>query len=104
MGWQDERSKVHYTQMGDFPADSPLYREWQTYKRELPRLLAEGAEGKFALIKGDEIIGIFGDEREAERIGRERYLMQPFMAQPIREWEPFHFNYSMRICPTSPSS
>jgi hypothetical protein len=82
---QAERPKIHYTKLSPAP---PGDRELATYLREVGRLLAEEGEGKFALIKGDEVIGIFEDEREAERIGREKYLMQPFLVQPIREWEP----------------
>jgi hypothetical protein len=67
-------------------------------------LLAEGAEGKFALIKGNEIIGIFADEDEAMEMGREKYLMQPFMVQPILEWEPVVRQLGSHFpCPTSPS-
>jgi hypothetical protein len=85
---KDGKRVIHYTEVGELPRDSEIYQESQTYRRELPRLLAEGHESKFALIKGDEIIGIFVDEREAMRVGYERYLLQPFMVQPIREWEP----------------
>src|SRR5437764_13657776 len=82
------RAVAHYTEVGDLPADSPIYREFLTYRRELPRLLAEGHEGKFALIKGEEIIGLFASLDEGRRPGREQFSFQPFMVQPIREWEP----------------
>ena len=32
-----------------------LKREINTYRRELPRLLAEGEEGRVVLIKGDQV-------------------------------------------------
>ncbi len=88
MSPSDQSPKVHYTELPDHRPESPIYREWQTYKRELPRLLAEGGEGKFALIGGDEVIGVFEDEEQARRHRREQYLARPFIVQPIREWEP----------------
>jgi hypothetical protein len=98
------RPKVHYTTVGPQPPDSPIYREDQTYRREMPRLLAEGHEGKVALIKGDEIIGLFADFDEALRVGYQKYLNQPFMVQPIREWVPVIFQlFSKLACHTSPS-
>jgi hypothetical protein len=41
---------IHYTQMQDLPPDSSLFHELKTYRRELPRLLAEGLEGHYVLI------------------------------------------------------
>jgi hypothetical protein len=95
--------KIHYTEIGDLPSDHPIYLEYQTYRRALPDLLARGAEGKFALVKGDEIIGIFADEDEAFQIGYDKYLRQPFLVQPIREWEPVYRQFWSRLCRTSPS-
>jgi hypothetical protein len=78
---------IHFTQMPEPSADSPIHREAQTFRRELPRLLAEGHEGKWALIKGNEIIGLYQTLDEGYRLGRERYLLQPFIVQPVREWQ-----------------
>jgi hypothetical protein len=83
-----EPPTIHFTELKDFPADSPIREEWQTYRRELPRLLKEGLEGKFALIKREAIIGIFATLDEGVRAGRQKFLMQPFLVQPIREREP----------------
>jgi hypothetical protein len=103
--WEVEgRPKIHYTEAIPEPPESPIYQECMTFRREMPRLLAEGHEGKIALIKGDEVIGIFEDELEAEKIGREKYLMQPFMVQPILEWEPVFYMFGhFKPCHTSPS-
>jgi hypothetical protein len=79
---------IHHTQVPEPPADDPLSLEWHTYHRELPRLLREGHERKFALVKGDEIIGIFHTYEEATAIGSEMFLMQPFMVTPVLEHEP----------------
>jgi hypothetical protein len=82
------RLRIHYTQVADLPPGSALYRESQTYRRELPRLLTEGHEGKFALIKGEVLVGVFADEREAFAQGYAQFLSQGFMVQPILEYEP----------------
>jgi hypothetical protein len=36
----------------------PLEREADTYRREAERLLAEGQTGRYALIKGDDVVSI----------------------------------------------
>ncbi len=102
--WWETPLKMHYTEMLASPPDHPLYRESETYRRELPRLLAEGHEGKSVLIKGDTILGIFADYDEAMNVGRERYLMEPFLVHPILEWQPVFRQYLAKlICPTSPT-
>ena len=84
----DRLPTIHYTQLAEHPTDSPIYREMQTFRRELPRLVAEGHEGKWALIKGDEIIGLYESFDDGCRAGWERYLRQRFIVQPVREWQP----------------
>jgi hypothetical protein len=84
----DHLPTIHYTEMPEPATNSPNYRECQTFRRELPRLLAEGNEGKWALIKGDEIAGLFDTLDAAHRAGHERFLLQRFIVQPVREWQP----------------
>jgi hypothetical protein len=79
---------VHYTKLPDLPPDHTFVREWAAYVREMPRWLAEGQEGRFVLIKGDEIVGIWDTWREAADTGRERFGMVPIMVHQILEWEP----------------
>ena len=83
-----ERPAIHYTELPEANPDSPLYREWNTYRREVRRLLAEGHEGKFVLIKGEEIIGLFDTFDDGVRAGRAKYLFGAFMVKPIYEREP----------------
>lgn len=61
----------------------PLERELLTYFRELPRLLQAGAAGRHALIRGEEIVGIWDTWNEAIQIGRERYGMEPVCVKQI---------------------
>jgi hypothetical protein len=83
-----EQPTIHYTELTDLAPDSPLYREWKAYRRELPRLLVERQEGRFALFRGDDLIGIFATLDEGVRRGRQAYGFQPFLVQPIRERQP----------------
>jgi hypothetical protein len=69
-----------------FPLDRGLLalrREIATYRRELPRLLAEGQEGRYVLIKDDQLISISDTFDDACQAGHERYGLGPFLAQPI---------------------
>jgi len=65
-----------------------LYREWNFYRGDVGRLLSEGHEGRFILIKGEEVIGIWDTQAEAETIARQRYLLQPCLIHQIRSQEP----------------
>jgi hypothetical protein len=68
----------------DLNSLDPIKQEIRTYLRELPRLLADGNEGKFVLIKGDEVLSIWDTFDDAYQAGRERFpLHVAFLAQPI---------------------
>ena len=99
------RRTLHYTELPDMPTDNPLYHEWNLYRRELPRLLAEGHEGKWVLIKGDVILGLYSSDDEATRAGYDKLgLVSAMFVQQIRTEEPL-----VRVspycwpCHTSPS-
>jgi hypothetical protein len=54
--------------------------------------LLQTAEGKFALIKGDEIIGVYDADAEAIREGHKRFGNVPFLAKRIVRMEhPMNF-------------
>jgi hypothetical protein len=57
--------------------------EIATYRRELPRLVAEGHAGRFALIKGDEVVSLWDASDDAYLAGCQRFGSGPFLAQPI---------------------
>jgi hypothetical protein len=79
---------IHWTEVPDPPSDHETYRDYKAYRRETPRLLAEGHEGKFVLIKGEKIVGLFVTRGEAYRAGAERYPRQEFLVQQLLTWEP----------------
>jgi hypothetical protein len=72
----------------DVPGDSAIVTEWNYYRRMIARLLAEGHEGKWLLIKNEEIVGVWDTEAEANRIRVERFPLQPVLVKQILTREP----------------
>ena len=54
-----ERPTIHYTQIVEADIHWPLFREWNFYRREVGRFIAEGHEGEWMLIEGEEILGFW---------------------------------------------
>lgn len=79
---------IPYTELPAAQAGSPITHEWDVYRREVARLLEQGLEGKFILIKGDAIVGIWNTQDEAEEVARQRYLLQPVLIHQVRRREP----------------
>jgi hypothetical protein len=79
---------IPYTELPDAKPDSPLFEEWNYYRREVGRLLAEGQEGRFILIKGATIVGIWDTQGEAKAVAIQKYLMKPCLIHQIRSREP----------------
>lgn len=84
---QLEPATIHYTELPPSKLGEELAEEWETYRREVGRLLAEGNEGKYILIKGGEIIGIWDREKDALAKGYELFLRQSFLVHQIQECE-----------------
>jgi hypothetical protein len=61
--------------------------ESHTFAREVPRLLAEGQEGRHVLVKGEEIVGIYDTHAAALKAGCHRYQDQPFCVHRIQTRE-----------------
>jgi hypothetical protein len=79
---------IPYTELPPSAPGSQIDVEWEFYRREVGRLLAEGHEGKFVLIKGEAVIGFYDTWEAAYRAGVERYLRQGFMVHQVRSREP----------------
>jgi hypothetical protein len=82
------RRTIHHTALPEAHPDDVLYQEWNSYRREAARLLAEGHEGKFVLIKGGQVIAVHGTWDAAREAGLRLYLLEPFLVQEIRSEEP----------------
>jgi hypothetical protein len=60
-----------------------LEREFVTYRRELPCLLAKGQAGRFALIREDRLLGVWETHAEASAEGRRRFGLEPITVKKI---------------------
>jgi hypothetical protein len=79
---------IHYTQLPEDSSDGQLTKEWNFYRHVVGRLLAEGHEGKWVLIKGEEIVGIWNTMDEADSVRLEKFLMQSVLMKQILTNEP----------------
>jgi hypothetical protein len=50
-----------------------LERDFATYRRELPRLLKEGHAGRYAIIRGGEVVSIWDTQADALQAACERF-------------------------------
>jgi hypothetical protein len=89
---------VPATQLPEGPTDSPIATEWRFYRGIVSRLLAEGYEGKWLLIKNEEIVGIWDTEDQANAVRLERFARQPVLMKQILAREPvLRIGYN-RLC------
>ena len=84
-----EQAGIHYTQLPEDNTEKPLAREWNVYRREIGRLLAEGHEGRYVLIQGETVLGLFDTWDSARAAGLKRFLREPFFVHPVRATEPY---------------
>jgi hypothetical protein len=83
-----ESPTLAFTELPEAQPDSPLDHEWNFYRGQVKRLLEEGYEGQFVLIKGEQIIGIWGTHEEAKAVALRKFLMQPCLIHQVRSQEP----------------
>ncbi len=61
----------------------PLATELSVYYRELPRLLEEGEEGRYAVVKGETFHGTWDTFRDARQYGYDKFPDGLFLTQKI---------------------
>lgn len=67
-----------------FPPElASLATEIHTYFRELPRLLDDRGEGKFVVVKGNELFGVWDTHLDAIQHGQDKFEDGRFLAQRI---------------------
>lgn len=77
---------------------STLAKELDTYKRELPNLLANS--GKFVLICGDEVFSTYDSYADAIKVGYEKFGLTPFLVKQISQTEQIsYFSRDFNACP-----
>jgi hypothetical protein len=59
-----------------------LEREMATYRAKLPELL-EKHPGRYVLIHGDDVIGVWDTKEQALNEGLERWLFEPYLVKQI---------------------
>ena len=69
---------------------SRLKTELDTYCRERDRLVAE-SEGKYALIHGNEVIGVWDSYEDTLKEGYKQFCLKPFLVKRIEAIEQVHF-------------
>jgi len=81
----------------------PLEKELETYRSKLPELHDE--QGKFALVHGDTVAGIYGTYDDALKAGYEKFSLEPFLVKQIQIVEQVQFisRFTGPECRTSPS-
>jgi hypothetical protein len=88
------KEAAHYTQLEPMVPGSSCAVEWDSYRREVGRLLAEGHEGKWALIVGTDIVGLFETFQEACTFETQPGGQSPGLVIQVRTWEPVHYSYT----------
>jgi hypothetical protein len=84
---------ISYRDLPPAEPGSQLAVEWDFYRQEVGRLLADGHAGKHVLIKGAEIIGIYETHEEALGEGYRRFSRhQPFLIHEIQAEERVYLN------------
>ena len=80
-----------------------LNTELATFARELDRLLAdpENRDG-FALIRGENVVGVYPDFDAALSAGYDKFGLEPFLVQQVIEQEtPLYFSRNLNHrCPS----
>lgn len=70
-------------------SDGALQKELQTFERVKQDLLTE--EGKYAVISGDDLLGVYTTYEDALKIGYEKCQLKPFLVKKITAAEPVNF-------------
>ena len=72
--------------------------ETKIFEQKLPELL-QTSIGKFVLIKGNQIIGVFAAMEDALNCGYEKFREQPFFVREILPMQPpLNFTYHHLFC------
>ncbi len=62
-----------------------LEKELETYKSKLPEF--KDSEGKFVLIRGDQVIDIYTSYEDAIKEGYQKFKLEPFLVKQIQAIE-----------------
>jgi hypothetical protein len=88
-------------QVPDPRPGEPFAEEWRTFKREVYPLLNAGNRGRFALIKGEQVVSVWDTLRDALQAGRERFGKEPFFVQEVQLYVKSIRSGYVRQCPSN---
>ena len=71
-------------------------KELEAYAKKLPELQADS--GKFVLIKGDQIEGVFDTYADALNVGYQKFKLDGFLVKQIGPAENIHFFTRELVC------
>jgi hypothetical protein len=85
---------------GKAGASMALERELDTFGKQLLGLLQDPKNhGKFALVYGDAVYGLFDSVDDALAAGYERFSLEPFLVKHVVEHEePRYFSRNVKRC------
>jgi hypothetical protein len=66
-------------------------KEIAAYRRELPRLLEEGHVGRYALLRGDDVLSIWDTQSDAIQAGRMQFGLEPVFIKKIDPRDPARY-------------
>ena len=61
----------------------PVERELRTFYRALPRLLKEGGQNKYVVVRGNETFNVWDHYRDASQFGYQSFDDGKFLSQKI---------------------
>jgi hypothetical protein len=77
-----------------------LEKELETFERLKPGLVTD-QEGKYVVISGDDLLGVYSNYEDALKIGYEKKKLEPFLVKKILAIEPVNFfTRPLPLCPT----
>jgi hypothetical protein len=82
------QATVHCTELPPDTFGGVLAREWNFYIRSVAQLVAAGHEGRWVLIHGEAIVGLWNSEEEANGFRLHKFAMQPVLMKQICLREP----------------
>lgn len=65
--------------------NNPLKKELSKFREVQTELLADNPNGGYAVIKGNELMGVWKDRSDAIRIGVEKFGNTTFLVKNIRD-------------------
>lgn len=102
MNWRQHM--MHCTEIAEDTSGGPLSAEWNFYRREVCRLLIQGNDNRWAVIKGEQIVGVWDAREAAVAAAAERFPGRPVLVKQILEWEPlvrlpYRWSYGTTVVP-----